>query len=83
MIPEMILRASVGGLDEKSRQTCGFFEGVRSQEQWGLHRRSDHLICSLADCSTCRDKGSIEGLAGGRVGMGMGAFFPLTCLPCP
>lgn len=38
-------------LDEKSQQTCGFLRGARSQA-WGLHRRSDHLICSLADCST-------------------------------
>lgn len=83
MIPKMTLRASVGGLDEKSQQTLQNFEGVRSQEQWGLHRRSDHLICSLADCSTCRNKGSIEGLAGGRAEMRIGALLPLTCLPCP
>lgn len=31
VIPEMTLRVSVRGLDEKSQQTCGFFEGVRSQ----------------------------------------------------
>lgn len=66
MIPKMTLRASVGGLDEKTQQTCGFSEGMRSQEWEGLHRRSDHLICSLADCSTCRDKGSIEGLDEGQ-----------------
>lgn len=83
MIPKMTLRASVGGLDEKSQQTLQIFEGVRSQEQWSLHRRSDHLICSLADCSTCRDKGSIEGLAEGRSEMGVGVLLPLTCLPCP
>lgn len=27
MIPEMTLRASVGGLDEKSQQMCIFFSG--------------------------------------------------------
>ena len=66
-----------------SHSRRGFFEGVRSQEQWGLHRRRDHLICSLADCSTCRDKDSIEGLAEGQGGGGDGALLPFTCLPCP